>query len=71
MKSKSCWLNNIELKQQKIVGKLAKKMGADKMLDAFREGEEAQLKAIQDKARTFFQEEGKQDEIKKTLTHTF
>ena len=38
---------------EKIVGKLAKKMGADKILNDFRKAE-AQLKAVQDKARTFF-----------------
>ena len=38
---------------EKIVGKLAKKMGADKILNEFRKAE-AQLKAVQDKARTFF-----------------
>ena len=37
----------------KIVGKLAKKMGADKILDSFRKAE-AQLKKAQDDARTFF-----------------
>ena len=42
---------------EKIVSKLAKKMGADKILDEFKKAE-AQLKAIQDKARTFFVEEG-------------
>ena len=38
---------------EKIVGKLAKKMGADKILAEF-EKAEAQLKAIRDKALTFF-----------------
>ena len=38
---------------QKIVGKLAKKMGADKILNEFKKAE-AQLEAIRDKARTFF-----------------
>ena len=45
---------------EKIVGKLAKKMGADKILDEFRKAE-AQLKAIQDKARTFFKKKANQD----------
>ena len=44
---------------EKIVGKLAKKMGADKILDEFRKAE-AQLKAIQDKARTFFKKKAEQ-----------
>ena len=38
---------------EKIVGKLAKKMGADKILNEFKKAE-AQLEAIRDKARTFF-----------------
>jgi hypothetical protein len=38
---------------EKIVGKLAKKMGADKILNEFKKAE-AQLKAVRDKARTFF-----------------
>ena len=38
---------------EKIVGKLAKKMGADKIINEFRKAE-AQLKAVRDKARTFF-----------------
>ena len=45
---------------QKIVGKLAKKMGADKILNEFRKAE-AQLKAVQDKARTFFKKKADKD----------
>ena len=45
---------------EKIVGKLAKKMGADKILEEFKKAE-AQLKAIQDKARTFFKKKALQD----------
>ena len=37
---------------EKIVGKLAKKMGADKILDEFKKAE-AQLQAVREKARTF------------------
>ena len=48
---------------EKIVGKLAKKMGADKILNDFRKAE-AQLKAIQDKARTFFKKKAEQREDK-------
>ena len=44
---------------EKVVGKLAKKMGADKILNEFRKAE-AQLKAIQDKARTFFKKKAEQ-----------
>ena len=49
---------------QKIVGKLAKKMGADKILNEFRKAE-AQLKKVRDKARTFFTKKAQQDESKK------
>jgi len=45
---------------QKIVGKLAKKMGADKILNEFRKAE-AQLEAIRDKARTFFKKKANKD----------
>ena len=44
----------------KIVGKLAKKMGADKILDSFRKAE-AQLKKAQDDARTFFKKKADKD----------
>ena len=44
---------------EKIVGKLAKKMGADKILNEFRKAE-AQLKAVQEKARTFFKKKAEQ-----------
>ena len=49
---------------EKIVGKLAKKMGADKILNEFKKAE-AQLEAIRDKARTFFKKKAEQDENKK------
>jgi hypothetical protein len=49
---------------QKIVVKLAKKMGADKILNEFKKAE-AQLEAIRDKARTFFKKKAEQDEEKK------
>ena len=52
---------------KRIVGKLAKKMGADKIMDAFKKAEEQMKKARQD-ARTFFKKKAKQDE-KKTLTY--
>ena len=45
---------------EKIVGKLAKKMGADKILNEFRKAE-AQLKAVRDKARTFFKKKADKD----------
>ena len=53
---------------EKIVGKLAKKMGADKILAEF-EKAEAQLKAIRDKARTFFKKKQQQDPTNKGLTY--
>jgi len=52
---------------KRIVGKLSKKMGADKILDAFRKAEE-QLKKAQQDAKTFFKKKAKQDE-KKTLSY--
>ena len=48
---------------EKIVGKLAKKMGADKILNDFKKAE-AQLKAVRDKARTFFKKKAEQREDK-------
>ena len=48
---------------EKIVGKLAKKMGADKILDEFKKAE-AQLQAVRDKARTFFKKKAEQREDK-------
>ena len=54
-----------------VVKKLAKKMGADKILNELRKAE-AQLKAIQDKARTFFKKKAEQDaDKKKDLTYNF
>ena len=52
---------------EKIVGKLAKKMGADKILNEFRKAE-ATLKAVQDKARTFFLKKAQQE--KKETTYS-
>ena len=49
---------------QKIVGRLAKKMGADKILNEFKRAE-AQLKAIREKAQTFFKKKAEQDPTKK------
>jgi len=55
---------------EKIVGKLAKKMGADKILNEFKRAE-AQLRAIQDKARTFFNKKAEQSEDKKREFNSF
>ena len=49
---------------KRIVGKLSKKMGADKILNAFKIAEEQMKKAQQD-AKTFFKKKAKQDENKK------
>ena len=54
---------------EKIVGKLAKKMGADKILADF-EKAEAQLQAVRQKARTFVKKKAEQDPTKKGLTYT-
>ena len=54
---------------ERIVGKLAKKMGADKVLDAFRKAEENLNKARQD-ARTFFVKKAK-DEKKNINSYQF
>ena len=51
---------------EKIVDKLAKKMGADKILNDFRKAE-AQLNKARDKARTFFKK--KADKDKKDLNN--
>ena len=48
---------------EKIVGKLAKKMGADKIINEFKKAE-AQLKAVQEKAKTFFKKKAEQREDK-------
>ena len=52
---------------KRIVGKLSKKMGADKIMTAFKKAEEQMKKARQD-AKTFFKKKVKQDE-KKTLSY--
>ena len=51
---------------EKIVGKLAKKMGADKILNEFKKAE-AQLNKARNKARTFFKK--KADKDKKDLNN--
>ena len=52
---------------KRIVSKLFKKMGADKIMTAFKKAEEQMKKARQD-AMTFFKKKAKQDD-KKTLTY--
>ena len=54
---------------ERIVGKLAKKMGADKVLDAFRQAE-ANLEQARQNARTFFEKKAK-DEKKELRGYRF
>ena len=54
----------------KVVGKLAKKMGADKILDQFRKAEILLKKARED-AKTFFEKKAKTQEGKKELNYNF
>jgi len=55
---------------KKIVGKLAKKMGADKILTAFRNAENQMKKARED-AKTFFVKKAKTENQKEKLSYTF
>ena len=54
---------------KKIVGRLAKKMGADKILTAFRDAEE-QMKRVREDAKTFFIKKAKTED-KKELNYNF
>ena len=53
-----------------IVGKLAKKMGADKILTAFRNAEE-ELKRVREDAKTFFIKKAKSEDKKEKLNYNF
>ena len=55
---------------KRIVGKLAKKMGADKILTAFRDAEE-EMKRVQEDAKTFFIKKAKTESKKEKLSYTF
>ena len=55
---------------KKIVGRLAKKMGADKILTAFKNAEEQMKKARED-AKTFFIKKAKSDDRKEKLNYNF
>ena len=55
---------------KKIVGKLAKKMGADKILTAFKNAEE-EMKRVQQDARTFFIKKAKSEDKKEKLNYNF
>ena len=54
----------------KVMGKLAKKMGADKILDQFRKAEAFLYKARID-AKTFFEKKAKTEDGKKELSYSF
>ena len=53
-----------------IVGRLAKKMGADNILTAFRDAEE-QMKRVREDARTFFIKKAKTEDKKEKLNYNF
>ena len=55
---------------KKIVGRLAKKMGADKILTAFRDAEE-QMKRVREDAKTFFIKKAKSEDRKEKLNYHF
>ena len=55
---------------KRIVGKLAKKMGADKILTAFRDAEE-ELKRVREDAKTFFIKKAKTESKKEKLNYNF
>tara|TARA_Y100000296_G_C5069686_1_gene204223 strand:+ start:139 stop:693 length:555 start_codon:yes stop_codon:yes gene_type:complete len=55
---------------KRIVGRLAKKMGADKILTAFRDAEE-QMKRVREDARTFFIKKAKSEDKKERLNYHF
>ena len=55
---------------KRIVGKLAKKMGADKILTAFRNAEE-QMKRVREDAKTFFIKKARTEDKKEKLNYNF
>jgi hypothetical protein len=55
---------------KKIVGRLAKKMGADKILTAFKNAEDQMKKARED-AKTFFIKKAKTEDKKEKLNYNF
>ena len=55
---------------KRIVGKLAKKMGADKILTAFRNAEE-ELKRVREDAKTFFIKKARTESKKEKLSYSF
>ena len=55
---------------KKIVGRLAKKMGADKILTAFRNAEE-EMKRVREDAKTFFIKKARTEDKKEKLNYSF
>jgi len=55
---------------KRIVGRLAKKMGADKILTAFKNAEE-ELKRVREDAKTFFIKKAKSEDKKEKLKYNF
>ena len=55
---------------KKIVGRLAKKMGADKILTAFKNAEE-EMKRVREDAKTFFIKKAKSEDKKEKLNYNF
>ena len=55
---------------KRIVGRLAKKMGADKILTAFKNAEE-ELKRVREDAKTFFIKKAKSEDKKEKLNYNF
>ena len=55
---------------KRIVGKLAKKMGADKILTAFRNAEE-EMKRVREDAKTFFVKKAKSEDKKENINYQF
>ena len=55
---------------RRIASKLAKKMGADKIIDAFKKAE-AQLEKVRQDAKTFFVKKAKTESKKEKLSYSF
>ena len=55
---------------KRIVSKLAKKMGADKIIDTFKKAE-AQLEKVRQDAKTFFVKKAKSEDRKEKLNYNF
>ena len=55
---------------KRIVGRLAKKMGADRILTAFKDTEE-QMKRVREDAKTFFVKKARTEDKKEKLNYNF